>query len=177
MGAQCGTILLIWWRCTWIRFKLWRLRLSHWRQTSRKRNIIWGQRYGQQLMHWSRVRRHWWRVRRRTTRWRGRGTRWESQSMPGTPVSSGTPPLTFRVNIRGRVRHVVGSPWHFHSSSDNRTWPTAHQAQHGPFRPLCCSAIPRMCNRRAIPWVGTEYQLGWVPRQMLLTSEAPGVHH
>ena len=42
MGAQGGTILLTWWRCTWIRFKLWRPRSSHWRQTSRKINI-WGQ--------------------------------------------------------------------------------------------------------------------------------------
>jgi flavin-binding protein dodecin len=56
-----------------------------------------------------------------------------------------------------RVCQVVSSPLQFHSSSVNLT--NCSPGTAGPPRPLCCSAVRRMCNRREIPRVDTEYQL------------------
>ncbi|CAB1325735.1 unnamed protein product [Coregonus sp. 'balchen'] len=92
----------------------------------------------------------------------------ESESMPGTPVSSGTPPPTGRGNKRGGF---VRSSVHPDISIPLLT-PELDKLlnRHSKGRPDRY-AIPRMCNRREIPRVDTEYQLGWIPRQMWLTSE------
>ena len=93
-----------------------------------------------------------------------------SQSMPGTHVSTGTPLPTGRVNIPGGF---VRSSVHPDISIPLLTT----ELDQGPSEPSCCSAIPRMCNQREIPRVETEYQPGWIPRQMWLTIEPLGVHH
>jgi hypothetical protein len=81
-----------------------------------------------------------------------RGTRWSHN--PCQPHLWALELHLWQAESTWRVHQVFGSPWLFHSSSDNRTWPTAHQAQQGLPGLFCCSAILWMCNRSEISRVG-----------------------
>ena len=105
------------------------------------------------------------------------GNEIESQSLPGTPESSGAPPPTGRVNIpdgfiRSSVHPDISIPLLTTELDQLLT-------RHSKSCPDCYVVLlfQECLTEESGPRVDTEYQLGWIARQMWLTNDSQSICH